>query len=105
MDYTVRDGDGVREVFLKGQLTFEADDDFRKIIGGMEKDRSGAGVPEMVLDMSGLDFIDSAGLGLLVLANNTANRCQVRLKMRGPRGQVREMIEISEFHTLIPCDF
>ncbi|HYH19147.1 MAG TPA: STAS domain-containing protein [Azospirillum sp.] len=101
MDYTVRDRDGVREVFLRGQLTFDADEDFRKIIGGMETDRVGA----CVLDMGGLDFIDSAGLGLLVLATNTANRCQVPLKMRGPRGQVRDMIEISEFHTLIPCEF
>lgn len=101
MDYTVRDGDGVREVFLNGRLTFEADDDFRRILDGMEKDR----VAACVLDMGGLDFIDSAGLGLLVLANNTASRCDIRLKMRGPRGQVRDMIEISEFHTLIPCDF
>lgn len=105
MDYTVRDGNGVREVFLKGQLTFEADEDFRKIIGGMEMDRTGAGVLEVVLDMGGLDFIDSAGLGLLVLANNTANRSHVRLSMRGPRGQVRDLIEMSEFHTLIPCEF
>ncbi len=101
MNYTVRDQSGVREVELRGQLTFEANDDFRLIIDGMEKDR----IAECVLNLGGLDFIDSAGLGLLVLANNAANRSSVRLKMKHPRGQVREMIEISEFHTIIPCEF
>ncbi len=47
----------------------------------------------------------SAGLGLLVLANNAANRAEAKLKMKHPRGQVREMIEISEFHTIISCEF
>lgn len=101
MNYTVRDHSGVREVELRGQLTFEANDDFRRILDGFSED----GVSECVLDLGGLDFIDSAGLGLLVLANNAANRASARLRMRHPRGQVREMIEISEFHTIIPCEF
>ncbi|WP_448202836.1 STAS domain-containing protein [Azospirillum sp. sgz302134] len=101
MNYTVRDQGGVREIDLRGQLTFEANDDFRKIIEGMEKDT----LTDCVLNLDHLEFIDSAGLGLLVLANNTANRSRVRLKLKHPKGQVREMIEISEFHTIIPCDF
>lgn len=101
MNYTVRDQGGVREVDMKGQLTFKANDDFRAIIEGFERD----GVTECVLNLGGLDFIDSAGLGLLVLANNAANRASARLMIRHPRGQVRDMIEISEFHTIIPCEF
>ncbi|WP_298380817.1 STAS domain-containing protein [Azospirillum sp.] len=101
MNYTVRDLGGVREVELRGQLTFESNDDFRQIIDGMEKD----GIAECVLNLGGLDFIDSAGLGLLVLANNAGHRASVQLKMKHPRGQVRDMIEISEFHTIIPCEF
>lgn len=101
MNYTVRDLGGVREIDLRGQLTFDANDDFRRIIEGMEKDK----ISDCVLNLGSLDFIDSAGLGLLVLANNTANRSRVRLKLKQPKGQVREMIEISEFHTIIPCEF
>lgn len=101
MNYTVRDAAGVREVELNGQLTFDANDDFRVIIDAFKTD----GIAECVLNMGNLDFIDSAGLGLLVLANNAANRSDVRLKLKHPKGQVREMIEISEFHTIIPCEF
>ncbi len=101
MDYAVRDSGGVRELELRGQLTFEADAGFRQIVEAWEK----GGVRECVLNLAAVDFIDSAGLGLLVLANNAARRTDVLLRMKHPRGQVREMIEISEFHTIIPCEF
>lgn len=101
MNYTVLDNAGAREVSLDGQLTFDANDDFRIIIDAMEKD----GVEACTLDLAQVSFIDSAGLGLLVLANNAATRRNIRLTMRHPQGQVREMIEISEFHTIIPCEF
>ncbi len=101
MNYTVRNQGTIREIDLRGQLTFEANDDFRQIIEGMDIGT----FTDCVLNLENLDFIDSAGLGLLVLANNTANRARVKLRLRRPRGQVREMIEISEFHTIIACDF
>ncbi|PWC31110.1 STAS domain-containing protein [Azospirillum sp. TSO35-2] len=101
MDCTVRDTAGLREVELRGQLTFEADAEFRQILEAFERDR----VTDCVLNLDGVEFIDSAGLGLLVLANSAAKRAAVRLSMKHPRGQVRDMIEISEFHTIVPCEF
>jgi anti-anti-sigma factor len=101
MNYTIRDEDGVREVDLIGQLTFDATDSFREVIDSLDKDK----VKACVLDMASLDFIDSAGLGLLVLAHASAGRAGIPLSMRHPRGQVREMIEVAEFHTIIPCEF
>jgi anti-anti-sigma factor len=58
-----------------------------------------------VLNLSAVEYMDSAGLGLLVLAKNAAKRTGVVFRIRHPRGQVRELIEISEFHTIIPCEF
>lgn len=101
MNYTVREEAGARVVALAGQFTFDATDDFRAVIDELE----GGRVQRCVLEMSGLDFIDSAGLGLLVLANAAAGRKGIALSMRHPRGQVREMIEIAEFQTIIPCEF
>lgn len=101
MNYTVKDEAGVRVLQLSGPLTYEATDAFREMIGELDRNvMSGC-----VLDLSDVDFIDSAGLGLLVLANATAKRAGVPLSMRSPQGQVREMIEVAEFHTIIPCTF
>jgi anti-anti-sigma factor len=101
MNYTVRDENGIREVDLMGQLTFDATESFREVIDSLERDH----VKTCLLNMNGLDFIDSAGLGLLVLAHASAGRAGIPLSMRHPHGQVREMIEIAEFHTIIPCEF
>jgi anti-anti-sigma factor len=101
MNYTIRDEDGVRDVDLLGQLTFDSTESFREVIDSLERDQMKA----CRLNMNGLDFIDSAGLGLLVLAHASAGRAGIPLTMRHPQGQVREMIEIAEFHTIIPCEF
>lgn len=101
MDYTVRDSGGTLELDLRGQMTFEADSGFREILAEWEK----GGIAECVLNLSAVDYMDSAGLGLLVLANNVAKRTGVVFRMKHPRGQVRELIEMSEFHTIIPCEF
>ena len=61
MDYTVRDSGGMRELELRGQITFEADAGFREILAEWEK----GGIAECVLDLSAVEYMDSAGLGLL----------------------------------------
>ncbi|MDR6771889.1 STAS domain-containing protein [Azospirillum sp. BE72] len=101
MDYTVHDSGSLRELELRGQMTFEADGGFREIMAGWEA----GGVADCVLNLAAVDYIDSAGLGLLVLANNAARRTGVTFRLKHPRGQVRELIENSEFHTIIPCEF
>jgi len=101
MNYTIHDEDGVRAVELIGQLTFDATDSFREVIDSLGNDH----IKTCVLDLKALDFIDSAGLGLLVLAHASAGRAGIALSMRHPGGQVREMIEVAEFHTIIPCEF
>lgn len=101
MNYIVRGEDGQRVVDLIGHLTFEATDGFRDLLAALEEKRT----QSCVLNLEQVEFIDSAGLGLLVLANATARRNGMTLSMRSPRGQVREMIEVAEFHTIIPCDF
>lgn len=101
MDYTVHDNGNLRELELRGQITFEADADFRTILAEWEQ----GGIADCVLNLSAVDYMDSAGLGLLVMANNAAKQAGVTFRLKHPRGQVRELIEISEFHTIIPCEF
>ncbi|MGA1859642.1 STAS domain-containing protein [Azospirillum sp. 11R-A] len=101
MDYTVHDSGTLRELEMRGQITFEADTDFRTILAGWEK----AGIADCVLNLSAIDYMDSAGLGLLVMANNAARQAGITFRLKHPRGQVRDLIEISEFHTIIPCEF
>ena len=56
----------------------------------------------MVVDLSGLDFITSAGLRTLLLANRTISANGGRLAVTGMSGSVREVFRISKFDTLLP---
>ncbi|MBY0355565.1 MAG: STAS domain-containing protein [Rickettsiales bacterium] len=54
----------------------------------------------IVIDLSRLDFVDSAGLGLLLLLKEHCERCQVRVSIANPQGQVRKMLEVSRLNEL-----
>jgi anti-anti-sigma factor len=54
----------------------------------------------IVIDLSALEFIDSAGLGMLLIARDEAGKANRELVLRGPRGQVRRMFTVTKFNTL-----
>lgn len=97
MDYDLKNtGDG-HELALRGRLTFEGNERFRAII-----DTLGAGRSEgLSVDLSQLEFIDSAGLGMLLLL--TECPCGT-VTLRTPRGQVKRLLAASRFDTLMAIE-
>lgn len=55
----------------------------------------------MVVDLGGLEFITSAGLRGLLLAQRTVSAAGARLVVCGVRGVVREVFRIARFDTLL----
>lgn len=97
MEFNVKDLGSDREVFLSGKLSFADHRKFRDVVQGL---KSGS-FRRCILDMSRLDGIDSAGLGLLILVKDTAKDKGMTLSIRAPRGQVRKMLDISRFGDII----
>jgi anti-sigma B factor antagonist len=54
------------------------------------------GLPEVVLDLQGVDFIDSAGLGLLVGFKMAASKHKVRITVSQPSKQVQDLLYVSK---------
>jgi len=98
MDYTLSDNGSGMEVHLNGRLLFSDNDKFREIVEKL-KARNGG---ECVIDLKDLEFIDSAGLGMLLIARETATGCNTVLKLRGAHGQVDHILKVSKFDSLIP---
>lgn len=48
----------------------------------------------LVIDLSGLTFIDSTGIRCLIRANDRANGCGMTIRFQGARGVVRRALEI-----------
>ncbi len=97
MDYRSTDNGDVKEFFLTGRFVFSDNESFRQII----KDMDNSSFKQWVLNLSELDFIDSAGLGMLLIAREAAEKNSIGLKLRSAQGQVREMLEISQFDGLL----
>ncbi len=73
-------------LILTGEIDMTAADDVHR-----RAEEAVAGSPQAVLvDLSGVSFLDSAGVGVLVLLNNAARDRSIRVQLRpGPRGVMR----------------
>jgi anti-anti-sigma factor len=87
------------EVFLTGHLVVDENKEFQNI----NSDIDGQDGLSIVLDLTGVDFIDSAGLGFLLEIKATAETKGREVSMRVPEGgQVATMIEVAHFGGVIP---
>jgi len=87
-------------VSLGGDLTFADHVAFREVA-----DRLAATSDKtIVIDVAKLDFIDSAGLGMLLIAREEALKGNRTLVLRGAKGQVSRMFALTKFDTLFSVE-
>jgi anti-sigma B factor antagonist len=56
---------------------------------------SGVGAPNVVLDVAGIDFVDSSGLRVLIDAHQVLTTRGGALTLRAPSTAVRRLLEVS----------
>jgi anti-anti-sigma factor len=100
MEHTVRGLPDGKEVILTGRLTFADHNGFRSIIAMFQE----PGNKRFVIDLSAVDFIDSAALGMVLLARDTAISKGVHLILRGAKGQVKRIMEVAKFNSLFTME-
>ena len=62
------------------------------------------GAAKVVLDMSGVPYMDSAGLGALVQASGMAKQQGGELRLCGVAQRVAELIKMTRTDALLPMD-
>jgi anti-anti-sigma factor len=100
MEHVIRALPDGKEILLSGRLTFADHNNFRAIIAQFSE----PGAKRFVLDLSGIDFIDSAALGMVLLARDTAISRGVHLILKGAAGQVKRIMEVAKFNTLFTME-
>ena len=55
----------------------------------------------MIVDLAGVDAIDSAGLGELVLLHMWAEAARYKLKFASPRKAVRQLLELTNLASVL----
>ena len=79
---------------LSGQMTFVDASVFQHVVDVFNT----SGIEKVVLDVSALKFIDSAGLGMFFIAREEAEEKGVKLVLQGAKEQVKKMFTISCFY-------
>lgn len=80
-------------VDFAGQLTFAENGEFRRVLAGLDDGPA----DEVVFDLSDLRFIDSSGMGLLLVARESVGARGGRITLRNAQGQVRRMLNLAKF--------
>src|ERR1700693_714911 len=96
LQIVVRPGnrDGQKILSLKGSLNIQT-------IFGFQSAVRAENSPMVILDFSGVPFIDSAGLGALVGAYVAAQKKPQRLAVVGVNTQIKDLVEMTKVSQLI----
>ena len=86
-------------VTLSGRLDTTTAPDFEK-----ELKSSLDGVNELVLDFSGLDYISSAGLRVLLSAQKLMNAAGGSMKIVGANDIVKEIFDVTGFSDILTIE-
>ncbi len=74
-----------------GRITAETEADFQDTIRNL--------IPQtkrLVLDLTGVDFVDSSGLGALVSLHMHASRSGCLIEIANPRPRIRDLFKITK---------
>tara|TARA_E500000318_G_C3501545_1_gene188548 strand:+ start:582 stop:887 length:306 start_codon:yes stop_codon:yes gene_type:complete len=100
LNYKTEFANGTATVELSGRFTFGDHSSFRKLIEEMRTHQA----ETHVLDVAAIEFIDSAGLGMLLLARDEGEKSNTAVILKGAQGQVKRMLEVARFDTLFKLE-
>ncbi|MFH9861910.1 STAS domain-containing protein [Streptomyces sp. NPDC017202] len=92
--------DGVRVVVVRGEI----DHDVKHVLSEALLPRRGAVPPSrVVVDLSGVTFMDSSGINSLVVAHRAVSATAGWLRIAGAQAQVLHVLHIVGIDEIIPC--
>jgi len=96
MKYQVSENGNTVTARVTGQMTFEDRGEAPALAAAL----TGGGATAIVLDLSGVDYVDSAGLGILLTLREAAQAKGKGVALSGMTGSVKEVLELACFDTL-----
>jgi anti-sigma B factor antagonist len=83
--------DGSAAIVLAGDLDLDTVPELTRVLDPLIQD----GPPDVVIESSGLSFLESSGVAALVVAQNKLCKRNRRLIVRAPRPNVLRILEIT----------
>ena len=102
MNLPTREQAGVPIVSVSGRIDHITSEEFTKSLDPL-LDRCTQGHPSILLDFSGVDYISSAGLRVLMMASRRAKAQKGVFAIAALQPMVQEVFAISRFNLIVPC--
>jgi anti-sigma B factor antagonist len=90
-------GEKPHGVSIEGRINIDTSDDMRRTIAEALRSMP----PAVMLDLSGVSYIDTSGLATLLEASRIARQQGTRLVLHGLHGQPRELLHFSQIDHLL----
>ncbi len=97
MDYSFSSSSTLLKCLMKGEFTFNDHPTFRSMIDEAVK----TGISMIQLDLSDVEYVDSAGLGMFLVVNERASEEGWNLSISNPREKVRKMFHLAKLETIV----
>lgn len=91
MDIDVTESSGVSVVAPRGDIDMATVDEVKRALAGL----IARGQPRLLIDLSGVGYIDSSGMGALVATMKQARAAGGDLKLCGLQDEVRSIFEVT----------
>ena len=89
--------DGAQVVTFQGRVTFgRQTEQCRQTL----KELLSAGENRFVFDLTGVEYVDSAGIGFLVSCLTSVGQAGAKLRLAGPPERVRHVLDITRLDTV-----
>jgi len=100
MDYGIDVKEQEAVVRLHGRLTFNDHAKLRALIREMLQNKA----KRQVLDLSALEFVDSAGIGMLLIAREEMANVDKQLVLRAATGQVKRVLTVAQLNKIVTIE-
>ncbi len=102
MNLPTREQAGVLIVSVSGRIDHNVSEEFTQALDPLLATCT-QGRPSLLLDFSGVDYISSAGLRVLMMASRRAKTQQGVFAIAALQPMVQEVFAISRFNLIVPC--
>lgn len=100
MEYAIQTQGEDAVIQMRGRLTFNDHARLRALI----REMVGGAARRQILDLSTLEFVDSAGIGMLLIAREEMAGVDKQLVLRGAQGQVKRVLTVAQLGKIVTVE-
>lgn len=100
MDYESHKVGDFVEVALKGRLEFTDHERMRDVVTLIAAEKPSS----LIINLADLEFIDSAGLGMMLILQEECERFGASLRLRNPTGEVLRSLELARLNEILSIE-